>query len=162
MSFEEEELKKLKVADLKTMLSERNLPVSGKKEELIQRLMESDIGEVDAVKSPNSESSYVPLATTNDPLAARQARFGVFPPPSTITTSDNNMSMKEVKSKVTTTQEGHLHVGKATALDLSPDDIARIRARQERFGTTAPVLQALEALDKRQQRAGRFQDSPTS
>lgn len=179
MPFDEEELKKLKVADLKTMLSERNLVVSGKKEELIQRLMESETAAESPVlsavpsvaKSPGAVSPVVPLSqvpASADPLSARQARFGVIPPPAATTSagSSEGGSMKDgqLRSKVRATDEGNLHIasGKGTALDLSPDDIARIRARQERFGTTAPVLQALEALDKRQQRADRFPAPPSS
>jgi SAP domain-containing ribonucleoprotein len=188
--MDEEELKKLKVPELKALLSERSLPLSGRKEELVQRLLDSQRepsngDEFISVSTTGAEpaaakttrdgaanfAASATRATTQDPMPARQARFGPVAPAASVSASSASLgssappasldpaeSAAKLHSKITPTDDGLLISGGGTqSLEVGAEDIERMRARQTRFGTTAPVLAHLEALERHRGRQQRFQ-----
>ena len=135
--MDEEGLKKMKVSELKELLQAKGLPVAGKKEELIHRLLSTDAPE-DQQKSPNpqpTQQQQQQITQAAQPSMSQQEDVG---------SNAEVVTIKSSKSK------------NAMEMTLPVDEIERIKARQARFGTTAPILQELEEARKLEERRQRF------
>ena len=131
--MDEEGLKKMKVSELKELLQAKGLPVAGKKEELIHRLLSTDAPE-DQQKSPKPQPALQKQPTAT--LAQQNVVEG-----------ESNADVVTIKSSKSRN---------AMEMTLPVDEIERIKARQARFGTTAPILQELEEARKLEERRQRF------
>jgi hypothetical protein len=164
MALSEDEVRQLKVAELKTELSALGLSASGKKEELQERLLAALLveksmsacppsgGNVSVSPSPNANSvitgspgsdSSIDITQKSHPeniIASRAARFGM----QSTAASSSNTDLGKVSS--------------ATCEDLL--SLERLKKRQERFGASisSKLLEGEQEM-QRQKRAQRFGDS---
>ena len=125
----------MKVAELKTELAARGLPLSGKKEELVDRLLEA-LGAPSASASPSVAGSASGLPDGNASAAGAKSPAEAFSvgaaiPPAAQTT--------------------------AQTLEQDPLSLERMRARQARFGVAVSSrLTEAEESAARQRRQERF------
>ncbi len=129
----EEDVRQMKVAELKAALAERGLPVSGKKEELVERLL-------DALAAPGSPSS-AGAAGASPAQSAPSPAMGADAEP------------RDAGAAETTAQ----------AVGQDPLSLERMRARQARFGVAVSGrLADLEEQAARERRQARFGAKPAA
>mgnify|MGYP002785276889 FL=1 len=127
--MDEQSIKKMKVSELKEALTSLGLSTAGKKEDLVARLLEH--ATVD-IASPSITSAAKPTVHAN------QTNLKKSDAPKPQQHEHEQLSTKELLSK-------------------DPMSLERLRARQARFGcSVSKTLQALEAEEKKAQRAERF------
>ena len=212
--MDEESLKKLKVTELKALLQGRSLPVFGKKEELVQRLLshEEQTAEAKEIEKKPEEEAYISLKSESpakkeskgpnavpkvvkspilqemrkgegpataivekpkidDQINARRARFGqpndsksASALSTPISTPSSTPSSIHSSIKTEETEEGLVirsGKGKQTMeMVIGADEMERIKARQARFGTNAPILSHLESAERIAERKRRFSAGP--
>lgn len=142
--MDEESLKKLKVAELKELLQAKGLPVAGKKEELIQRFLTESKPEVES-----EEVGKVVFSSQPSPSTVSKPAIDKIIKQGNDRKNENSSSEETVTIKSSQSRN-------ALAMKLSLDEVERIKARQARFGTTAPILQELEQARKLEERRQRF------
>jgi len=151
---------KLKVTELKELLAARSLPVSGKKEELVVRLMESDAAKpasstndlLGDLAPPEEEYDWDTPATrkANESEPEAKSKTSVLPPAKpalskpTTTTTQTGSSQPDSKPKpsataTTTTTDADTEA--ALALELE-----KRKKRAERFGI--PLADSAKALER--------------
>lgn len=161
---------KLKVTDLKDLLSARSLPVSGKKEELIARLTESDAANPSAddlgdLAPPEEEYDWDTPATKtystlgeshlNKSAAKSETKPAVAPAP--VPSAAPKQRVEAPKPAATTTATsppapGPTDAPAVSAADTAATDAAlaeeleKRRRRAERFGI--PLAESAKALER--------------
>ena len=161
--MDEDQIKKMKVAELRTELGNRSLPISGKKEELITRLIEaisttkeplmtsqgpstsqtaSKIRMETPVKRPASPQT-VNGASEKDKLEERAARFGI----------QSNLPKEDDRIKKRQERFGKLEKGGMSGklIELG-EDVETLRQRQQRFGETLSSTLVLKDLEEQRLR----------
>lgn len=140
------------VVQLRSLLTERGLPTSGKKDELIKRLIESDDSVHEATKVENVESPKLPASPVNEVTQES-------PKPST------DMKNEEEKRKyraerfgieLSEAEKKKIRMARFQSSPLGAQEREKLEKRKERFGVISPALQKDEELKKKQQRAERF------
>ena len=148
---------KLKVTDLKDLLSTRSLPVSGKKEELIARLTESDAAQLPADDlgdlAPPEEDYDWDAPATNTSAAKPETKSAAVPAPAP--SSAPKQAVEALKAATSTTAKSPSLPAPApapTPADTTDADAAlaaeleKRKRRAERFGI--PLAESAKALER--------------
>jgi len=164
---------KLKVAELKDLLTSRSLPVSGKKEELVARLVESDKGQPvvddlgdlappeeeydwDAPATKTYCSGSTQLTTSSAKPEAKPAPVPSAPSaPTKPQTATPATFLEDPKPSVETTAQSPPIASTTDTADALAIELEKRKRRAERFGI--PLADGAKAIE----RAKRF-GGPTS
>jgi SAP domain-containing ribonucleoprotein len=167
---------KLKVAELKDLLTSRSLPVSGKKEELVARLVESDKGQPvvddlgdlappeeeydwDAPTTKTYCSASTQLTTSSAKPEAKPAPAPAAPSvpakPQTATPAVPSQPLEAPKAPAETTTKSPPAASTTDTEDALAIELEKRKRRAERFGI--PLAESAKAIE----RVKRFGD-PTS
>lgn len=169
-----DEVKKLKVIELKEMLSERGLSTSGKKDELVTRLEEAMAEDganstTTPAPAPTSAHEAAPAAASvpvSDPQPAA-ASAPAAPADDAPAAAEGAPALSDFEAKkamrasrfgipVVSKPEPTINPKKKGGAAL-PDDAEKIKKREERFGKTRPAAEVDPAeADKNKKRAERF------
>ncbi|ORM41092.1 uncharacterized protein BXIN_0323 [Babesia sp. Xinjiang] len=153
--MEEEGLRRMTIAELKALLLERNMKTTGKKEELINRLLS------------NSEEFEAPLSTNNtsgmgrDPALLRQPKNSDSSAPASET------DKTESKADTSESPEGVSIRGSPVSSERVANDEVTVKEIQEEISTSeqpkAPVdVRLLSEEERKALRAKRFNFTPTT
>lgn len=153
---------KLKVTELKELLNSRSLPVSGKKEELVARLTESDAAKPTSsandllgdLAPPEEEYDWDTPTTAAKPAAAAPATAPAPAKPAPSTSTMTTTSAKPVpapKEKVTQPDAKPETPAPATTTDADTEaalalELEKRKKRAERFGI--PLAENVKALER--------------
>ena len=143
-AMEIEKLQSLTVVQLKAKLSEMGLASTGKKAELIERLMEAEKLALSKEKIAATTQQIKPTVPNGSKIApaddakaaARAAKFGVAPE-----------SLKEKATTVTNPKEApkEASVSESQAPIVDSELLQKLKQRRERFGFTSDLLVKAEA-----------------
>ena len=125
---------KLKVTELKELLSARSLPLSGKKEELVARLIENDKSSNDLTDLLPPEEEYDWDTPANTPKTKTEVKAPVDTKPPTAT------------ERITTTETKTTPAPAETTVDSIAAELEKRKRRAERFGI--PVNDNVKALER--------------
>jgi hypothetical protein len=121
-------------------------------------------GEEDSVANRRARFG---TTTIDDQINARRARFGSSDESKSASPSSTPVSTpSSINSSVRTEETDNgliIRSGKgkrAMEMVIGMDEVDRIKARQERFGTNAPILSQLESSEKISERKRRFSADP--
>ncbi|PAV85136.1 hypothetical protein WR25_04546 isoform D [Diploscapter pachys] len=172
MSLTAIEAKKFTVAKLKDELTKRGLPSDGKKEQLVERLLDAiqkaeedailnestgggiSIGNEDLLLSDDLSNIDANIATSSP---AKQA------PPTATTTSPAKTAQPQSDDKTTKPVESvEAKLARAQRFGLPVTSDVTKAKRAERFGSSLPVAATMDSDDAKKKRAERFGlSSPT-
>lgn len=133
--LDEAAIKGMKVAELKGELHKLNLPQSGKKEELVARLLEASAissSKIAGVANDVDELGMTEAQAPHSPLSPHPPRSAWLPSTTPIASGEAAPPMNTGNSFEERLAE------RAARFNLPPSDRDRAMARRERFGSTPP------------------------